>query len=119
MGMCSKSCLGLSLRNASLTAGQEYSKHGAKARLCPRNLQPNTGKLRARTSPRRRGSVSATGRKRRAINTVAEAKRLVEDSGKQGVTGQEETGWRRGSLQDSKRRQEQTSGKKNKPKLNF
>lgn len=77
---------------------------GARARLCPRNLQPNTSKLEATTSARRKGSVSATGRKRRAINMVAEAKRLVEDIGKQGVTGQEGTGWRRGSLQDSKRR---------------
>lgn len=112
MGMCSKSCCGLSLGNVSLTAGQECMKHGARARLCPRNLQPSTGKLGARTSARRKGSVSATGRKRRAINTVAEAKWLVEDIGKQGVTGQERTGWRRVSLQDSKRRQGQTMRRK-------
>lgn len=63
MGMCSKSCCGLSPGNVSLTAGQECTKHGARARLCPGNLQPNTGKLGARTSARRKGSVSAAGRK--------------------------------------------------------
>ena len=82
MGMHSKSCLRLSLRNMLLTAGQENTKHAARSRPCPRNLQPNTGKLEARTSPGRKRSVFATGRKRRAINTVAEAKRLMEDFGR-------------------------------------
>lgn len=82
MGMHSKSRLRLSLRNMLLTAGQEYSKRVARFRLCPRNLQPNTSKLQARTSPGRRRSASATGRKRRVINTAAEVKRLREDFGR-------------------------------------
>lgn len=106
MGMCSKSCCGLSLQNVSLTTGQEYTEHGA--RLCPRNVQHNT---RAGTAARGKRRVSATGRKGRAINTGAEAKRSVKDTGKHRVTGQEGTGCRRGSLQDSKRQNRQREGK--------
>lgn len=89
MGTCSKSRRRLSLRNCVLLrAGQENTDHAARSRLPPRNLQPNTGKLEARASPGRKGSASATGRKRRAINTVVEAQRLLEDFGRWGVTGQ-------------------------------
>jgi len=50
MGMHSKSRLRLSLRNVLPTVGQEYTKHPARSRPCPRNLQPDTGRLEARTS---------------------------------------------------------------------
>lgn len=53
MGMHSKSRLRLSLRNMLLTAGQEYTKHAARSG--PSNLQPNTGKLKATTSPEEEG----------------------------------------------------------------
>lgn len=55
MGMRSKSRLRLSLRNALLTAGQEHTEHTARARPCPRNLQPNTGKVKAGPSPGEEG----------------------------------------------------------------
>lgn len=79
MGTRSKSHCRLSLHNVLLRFGQENTDHAARSRPRPRNLQPNTSKLEARASPGRKGSVSATGRKRRAINTVVEAQRLLED----------------------------------------
>lgn len=120
MGMRSKSSQGLSLYFVSLTVGQEYTKHRARARLSSRNLQPNTGKLGARTSPRRKGSVSATGRKKRAINTAAEGKRLVEDS--ENTPGSDLTRGDRMEKRQSAEQQEEAgtdSGKENELEFNF
>lgn len=59
MGTHSKSCSGLR-RVTLLTAGQEYTTHAARSGPCPRNLQPNTGKLKARTSLGQEGECVRT-----------------------------------------------------------
>lgn len=99
MGMHSKSCFRLSLHYMVLTAGLEYTKHAARSRPHPRNLQPNTGRLKARTPLGEEGKCVCRRKEEKSNNTVAEAKNLIEDFGGQGVTGQQNG--ERGSLKYS------------------
>lgn len=76
MGVHSKSCLRLSLHNMLLTAGQEYTKHAARSRPCPRNLQPNTGKLEARTSPGEEGKCVCNRKEEKSNKHSCESKKV-------------------------------------------